>query len=181
MVMPALPKAAVAVGAAVIAAATLGGPSAQATPPSFPDVGAYPPIDLGDYRVQGAHPSTSGWAFRTPSGLRCQLSLIAELGVFCQGPLPGAQAELDMVSVSLTRPAQFGRSGTEVGDAIYPLLPTGTKIAPDNGVVCAVPSDDALACRAEKPASWPSDTPDPPDRRYGEHGFVVSPSGTQAF
>ena len=167
--------------AAAAAAASLSGPSAQATPPSFPDVGSYPPIDLGEYRVQGARPSTSGWAFRTPGGLRCQLSLIADLGVFCQGPLPGTHPDLDVVSVSLTRPAQFSRSGFEVGDATYPLLPTGTKIAPDNGVVCAVLSAEALACRAGKPASWPSDTPDPPDRHYGEHGFVVSPSGIQAF
>jgi hypothetical protein len=144
--------------------------SAGATPDGFPDVDAYPAVDPADYKVFGARPSTSGWLFSTPAGLRCQASLIAELGVSCQ--------DLTTVAgVSLTKAAEFGVPDDAAEPRPSRLLPVGFKIAADNGVVCAVVDDETLACRASKPDSWAADTPDPPDRHYGEHGFVVGAAG----
>lgn len=84
------------------------------------------------------------------------------------------------VSVSLAEPGRFGETDTSFSQGTYPLLPAGSKIAPSNGVVCAVPSEEVLACRAAKP-DWSADTPDPPDRHYGEHGFVVGPTDRLAY
>jgi hypothetical protein len=156
--------------------------TATAAPPAFPGLDAYPAVDPGPYKVLGARPSTSGWVFSTPSGLRCQSSLIAELGVFCTGPVPGTTGAADYVAASVTSPGVLTQS--DVGDVAgdpFPLLPTGMKIAAGNGVECAVISDDGLACLAKKPDSWSPDTPDPPDRVYGEHGFVVRGDGHFVF
>lgn len=154
---------------------------AYASPPGFPDVDAFPAVDPANYEVTGAHPSASGWAFSTPAGLRCEESLIPDLGVSCQGPAAATGSGMTTVSVSLTTPGRFGQTDTDLGQRNYPLLPVGSKIAPGNGVVCAVPSEDVLVCRAAKPDSWPADTPDPPDRHYGEHGFVIGPTDRQAY
>lgn len=166
----------VAASAVLIAA-----PAANAQPPKFPDVDSYPAVDLSEYQVIGAHPSMSGWAFSTPGGLRCQSNMIADLGVSCSGPIVGAGTGMNSVTVSLARPGLIAQYDQSPDDHSYPLLPTGTKIAPGNGIVCTALTDDALACRAGKPDSWPKDTPDPPDRHYGEHGFVVQPSGSWSF
>ncbi|EHB97289.1 hypothetical protein MAB47J26_21323 [Mycobacteroides abscessus 47J26] len=156
-------------------------PVANAQPPKFPDVDSYPAVDIAEYQVIGAHPSMSGWVFSTPGGLRCQSNMIADLGVSCTGPIVGAATDMNSVAVSLTKPGLIARYEQSPDDHSYPLLPTGSKIAPGNGVVCAVLADDALACRAKKPDSWPKDTQDPPDRHYGEHGFVVQPSGSWSY
>lgn len=142
-------------------------------PAGFPDVSAYPAVDPKPYVVYGAHPSLSGWEFRTPAGLHCRSSLIPDLGVFCEGPVS--------VGVSLTRSAALREPdpGPIKGDRL--LLPVGSRMDAGNGVVCAVPDAATLACLASKPASWSVDTPDPPDRHYGEHGFAVGPAGTQLF
>lgn len=161
--------------AAALLATGLAAPVANAQPPGFPDVDSYPAVDANEYKVIGAHPSGSGWSFSTPAGMLCQDSLIPDLGVFCRGPEAS-------VGVSLTKLGQFGKP--EVGSddtTTYPLLSTGMKIDAGNGVVCAVIADDALACRAKKPDSWAADTPDPPDRHYGEHGFVMRPSGSWTY
>lgn len=63
------------------------------------------------------------------------------------------------------------------GDETFPLLPTGSSIATDNGVTCAALTDESLACRAVIPASWGPNAQNPPDRVYGEHGFVLAPRG----
>ena len=84
-------------------------------------------------------------------------------------------------ALSLTREGEFGRDDTGSDEASYPLLPTGSRFAAGNGVVCAVPTADTLACRAAKPDSWPAETPDPPDRHYGEHGFVIAPTGSWTY
>ncbi|TDZ46318.1 hypothetical protein CCUG63695_01132 [Mycobacteroides franklinii] len=162
-------------------AALVAAPAANAQPPKFPDVDSYPAADLAEYQVIGAHPSMSGWVFSTPSGLRCQSNMIADLGVSCTGPIVGAGVGMNSVVVSLTKPGLIAQYEQSPDDHTYPLLPTGSKIAPGNGTVCAVLADDALACRAKKPDSWPADTQDPPDRHYGEHGFVVQPSSSWVY
>ncbi|MBX7455209.1 hypothetical protein GR927_45125 [Mycolicibacterium sp. 3033] len=163
------------VGAGLFAAA----PS-HATPAEV-DFTAYPAVDPAPYQVFGAHPSSSGWIFRTPAGVRCQDSLIPDLGIVCTGPLAGTDAT--MVSVSLTHQAIFTDSDTEPAEPTPGseplLLPVGSRFDAGNGVVCALPDAETLACHAAKPASWPADTVDPPDRHYGEHGFVTSPGGSR--
>lgn len=159
-----------------------GAPAASAFPAEFPELDAYEAVDPSTYQVLGARPSTSGWGFSTPSGLQCRNSLIAELGVSCSATIPGIPDGVDSASVSLTQPGVLTRTDTAgPGDDSFPLLPTGWKIAAGNGVECAVINDDALACLARKPDSWAPDTPDPPDRHYGEHGFVVQPGNSWAF
>ena len=71
-----------------------------------------------------------------------------------------------------------GAHTTSVGEEAFPLLPTGSSIATDNGVTCAALTDESLACRATIPASWGPDVKNPPDRLYGEHDFVLAPTGT---
>lgn len=169
--------ASIAVSAGLVAA-----PAANAQPPSFPDIDSYPAVDLDEYQVIGAHPSMSGWVFSTPGGLKCQDSMIADLGVSCSGPIVGTRSRMNSVGVSLRSEGQFRYSADESDDGHpYPLVAAGSKIEPGNGVVCAVLTDEALACRAKKPDSWPKDTPDPPDRHYSEHGFVVQPAGSWVY
>lgn len=166
----------------LIAAGVLAGASpAQATPPEI-DLTAYPAVDPAPYQVFGAHPSTSGWIFGTPAGVRCQDSLIPDLGIVCSGQLAGTDAT--MVSVSLTHEASFTESDmgpSDPAEQAPPVLPVGSRFDAGNGVVCALPTADTLACHAAKPASWPADTVDPPDRHYGEHGFVTSPDGSRGY
>lgn len=171
MRIPALCAAPVLVGVGLLAAVP-----GHATP-SEVDLTAYPAVDPAPYQVFGAHPSTSGWIFRTPAGVRCQDSLIPDLGIVCSGPLAGTDAT--MVSVSLTHEAMFTDSDMGPAESEPPLLPVGSRFDAGNGVVCAVPDAETLACDAAKPASWPADTVDPPDRHYGEHGFVTSPDGVR--
>jgi len=167
--------------AALVAAPLLSAGPAGAAPADFPDVDSYPAVNPADYEVFGAHPSLSGWVFSTPAGLRCRDSLIAELGVFCQGPVPGVESAVSSVGVSLTKPAEFGGYDGPDDGPPFRLLPTGSKIAASNGVVCAVLDDATLACRAAKPDWWAPDTQDPPDRHYGEHGFVVGPDRSWGY
>jgi len=163
------------------AAATVWSASAAAAPDGFPDVDAFAAVDPDDYEVRGAHPSGSGWLFATPGGLTCRDSLIPDLGVYCTGPVAGTDPPADTVAVSLTKPGRFVTAEAPGPETGARLLAAGTKIDAGNGVVCAVPTEAELVCRAEKPADWAPDTPDPPDRHYGEHGFVVSPAGSWAY
>ncbi|WP_185976089.1 hypothetical protein [Mycolicibacterium sp. 018/SC-01/001] len=140
---------------------------------------AYPAVDPAPYQVLGAHPSMSGWIFANSAGVRCQDSLIPDLGIVCSGPLAGTDATT--VSVSLTHDAVFTDSDMGRADSAPRLLPVGSRFDAGNGVVCALPDAETLACHAAKPASWPADTVDPPDRHYGEHGFVISPSGSRGY
>lgn len=165
--------AAIAVGAALALA-----PIAAAAPAGFPDVESYPTVDAAGYVVRGAHPSSSGWGFTTASGWVCEDSLIAEIGVLCRVPATGPDATRTIASASVSSAGQIGQDTTSVGDETFPLLPTGSSIATDNGVTCAALSDESLACRATIPASWGPDVENPPDRVYGEHGFVLAPTGT---
>ena len=173
--------AALIVAGAAVSLSGLSAPVANAQPAGFPDVDTFRAVDPADYQVFGAHPSLSGWIFRTPGGLVCRDSLIPDLGVACDGSVVGAPPGMNVVTVSLTSAGRIAAIEPSPDDQLPALLPTGTKIDAGNGVVCAVPADDALACRAQKPDSWPKDTPDPPDRHYGEHGFVVQPSGSWTY
>ncbi|MEH3139963.1 MAG: hypothetical protein PGN37_07205 [Mycobacterium kyogaense] len=162
----------------VCAGMLVGAAPGLAAPPEV-DLTAYPAVDTAPYQVFGAHPSTSGWIFRTPAGVRCQDSLIPDLGIVCSGPLAGTDAT--MVSMSLTHEAVFTESDMPPGAPEPLLLPEGSRFDAGNGVVCAIPDAETLACHAAKPASWPADTVDPPDRHYGEHGFVTSPDGSRGY
>lgn len=153
---------------------------ANAAPPEFPDVDSYPAVVADDYYRPAPRPSGAGWAFTTPGGLFCFAMLITEAGLSCHGPIPGAGEGADTVSASLTRPGELSITDTPPPDVPeVKQLPTGSKFAPNESLVCAVPTDDTLACRLVKPASWPA--ADPPDRHYAEHGFVVQPSGSWTY
>jgi hypothetical protein len=166
-----------AASAVVLCAST-----AQAAPADFPDLDSYPAVDPAVYEVSGApHPSASGWAFKTPGGLRCANSLIPDLGVSCQGPAPDARPVDIIAGVTLTKPGFVIDTDGEIGGAPVSLLPVGSKLAAGNGVVCATLDNMTLACQAAKPYSWPADIPDPPGLHYGEHGFVVGPTGSRTY
>ncbi|MDV3129576.1 hypothetical protein M1247_32050 [Mycobacterium sp. 21AC1] len=170
--------AAVAVLAATAIPAT--GAVANATPTEFPNVDAYPAVNLPDYYVTAAHPSGARWSFSTPSGIECSASMIADLGIYCWGAL-GADDDSDQVWASLEKAGRFS-TAEQGGSDSGTLLPVGSKIETPSGMVCAVPTAQELACRAQKPDSWP-DTPSPGARlqEYGVHGFVLEPSGSWAF
>ena len=164
-----------AVAMTMLVGSLVGAPAAFAVPSGFPDVDSQPTVDPADYYVAGAHPSLSGWTFSTASGLKCQDSLIAEMGVFCQGTARGS-ATAQYVSASVSNAGRVSQADTGLaGD--YPLLPAGMRLATDNGVTCAALADDTLACRSVIPASWGPDVQNPPGKVYGEHGFVIPAAG----
>lgn len=166
---------------AVLAAATLPASVAvaNASPADFPEVDSYPAVNLPDYYIKAAHPSGARWSFSTPGGIRCSASMIADLGLYCWGPLGADDA--DQVWASLEKAGHFG-TAEQGGSDSGKLLPVGSKIETPSGMVCAVPTAAELACRAQKPDSWP-DTPTPGARlqEYGVHGFVLEPSGSWTF
>jgi hypothetical protein len=165
-----------AASAVVLCAST-----AQAAPADFPDLDSYPAVDPAGYEVSAPRAGAAGWAFITPGGLRCQSSVILDLGVSCQGPAPDARPVDIIAGVTLTKPGYVIDTDGEIGDAPVSLLPVGSKFSAGNGVVCATLDDMTLACRAAKPDSWTADIPDPPGLHYGEHGFVVGPAGNRTY
>ena len=108
----------------------------------------------------------------------CEDSLIADLGVLCRHPATGTDSKGTIASASVSSAGQIGEDTTSVGEETFPLLPTGSSIATDNGVTCAALTDESLACRATIPASWGPDVKNPAGRLYGEHDFVLAPTGT---
>lgn len=88
--------------AGAASALVLCGGTAQAAPADFPDLDTFPEVDPARYEVAGAHPSMSGWVFITPGGLRCQNSLIPDLGVSCQEVTSGRyRSASDVVRTAL--------------------------------------------------------------------------------
>ena len=141
----------------------------------FPDIDGYPAVNLADYARLGTHPSGSAYLFTTPMGVDCVIGMITEMGVQCSGA-PVGPAPMSTIGASTLAPASYGDQALAL-DGDIKLLPTGFKLDAGNGIVCAVVTDDTLACRAGPNAGMKTDDP----VQHGVHGFVLQHSGNRTF
>jgi hypothetical protein len=172
-------RASVATTGAALAIAQLptAGADPRQPPPQFPDINAYPAVNLADYQHFGGHPSSSGWLFKAPNGVTCSVGLIDEMGATCWGAAVGSPPKSELNASSL----HAGRYQAADPDwnPEAALLPVGTRLDSTNGVGCALLSHDSLACRAAPNKGI--DVNNPENSRYGVHGFVLQPSGNWTF
>jgi hypothetical protein len=141
----------------------------------FPDIDSFPAVNLANYAQIGTHPSTSVYRFTTPAGVQCVVSMITEMGVQCWGAPVGAAPQSAITASTLTAAAYSEQ--VPILDGAAKLLPIESKLDAGNGVVCAVITDDTVACRAGPNAAMASDDP----AHHGVHGFVIQPSGNWTF
>ncbi|MCV6976366.1 hypothetical protein [Mycobacterium bourgelatii] len=146
-------------------------------PPQFPDIDAYPAVNLNDYAHFGSHPSGSGWLFKTPNGVTCAVSLLDDIGATCWGDAVGPPTQSEVNATSMHAGRYSPRDPNWNPDAT--VLPVGTKLDNGNGIACAVTAPDSVACRTGPNRGI--DTSNPQNSRYGVHGFVLQPGGNWTF
>ncbi len=146
---------------------------ATATPPNFPDLNAFQPVDPAPYTAA----ARAGGAayFVTPDGLQCNLPDPSKPGdhvsASCDGPLPGLPGNApvgsdgcSVVGPPTSVPTDLGpysfQKGTGCPIVTSPLLTVGQKITKAD-ITCVVGADRLTACI------------DPILNR----GFVLQPSG----
>jgi hypothetical protein len=150
---------------------------ATATPPNFPDLNAFQPVDPAPYTAA----ARAGGAayFVTPDGLQCSLPNPNKPGdhvsASCDGPLPGLPGNApvgsdgcSVVGPPTSLPTDLGpysfQKGTGCPIVTSPLLSVGQKITKAD-ITCVVGADRLTACI------------DPILNR----GFVLQPSGSWTF
>jgi hypothetical protein len=157
----------------------LAGPGvATATPPGFPDVNAFQPVDSAPYTSHFGR-GGGGVFFATPDGLQCGWASLTNgptdhVSAVCNGPIPGlpdaaprGRDGCEMVGVASTMPLDLGPYGFYDGGCpviTSPVLNAGEKITGAN-TTCLVGTDRLIACI------------DPILNR----GFVLQPSGSWTF
>jgi hypothetical protein len=165
-----LTKALIATAGFFVAALPLNGCTAQADPPSFPDIDAYTAVNQRDYVIAYDTPGivVSGTYFLTPDGISCSITVGAYAG--CSGnnfpgvppatPTKGGAPRVNTISTdSRIRPVSdtTGTDGT-IRDQPIKILPPFHSISL-GGVICGVDDAGMTACK------------DPQGR-----GFILSPS-----
>ncbi|BBZ15014.1 hypothetical protein [Mycobacterium branderi] len=146
-------------------------------PPQFPNIDAYPAVNLSAYEHRGTHPGNSGWFFKAPNGITCAVSMLDDIGATCWGAAVGPPPQSE-VNASSLQPGKYSASDPDWNpDAT--LLSVGTRLDNTNGVACAVISDDSIACRVAPNKGI--DLSRPENSRYGVHGFVIQPAGNWTF
>jgi hypothetical protein len=159
---------------------SLAGPgAATATPPGFPDLNAFQPVDPAPYTMHFPR-GGGGVFFSTPDGLQCGWASLANgpqdhVSSGCNGPIPG----LDAASVGSDGCSGVGTStpsglASDLGPYVFskggcpvistPVLKVGKKFTAAN-TTCLVGADRLTACI------------DPILNR----GFVLQPSGSSVF
>jgi hypothetical protein len=148
---------------------------ANATPPGFPDLGGFAPVPVENYIVppvkgpQFAH-------FSTPYNIQClfeagdAIPAWSGQGISCFGEIPGMGdgCVIGQAAAAGSGPAYaLSQTGQACGGSYTQgnLLNVGQKVSFRNAT-CAVGADRLVACL---------------DTTSGEHGFVLKPSGSQAF
>jgi len=131
---------------------------ATATPPKFPDVNAFQPVDAARYTAA----ARAGGAayFATPDGLQCILPNPPKPGdhvsASCDGPLPGLPDNApvggdgcSVVGSPTSLPTDLGPYGFQKGTGCpvitSPLLTVGQKITKGD-ITCVVGADRLTAC-----------------------------------
>lgn len=165
-------------------------PAIAAAEPAFPDLDTFSPVDVTSYEVEYGKGRGPVIHFATPDGLACEFNSLKDRAdptanqyLNCYGTIPGiaTPAPVDdappgscvytMVSSGSELRYDYARRSTsECGYNAraegLPLLEAGSKLASGN-IVCAVGADSLTACL---------------DTRLGQrHGFVLKPSGSNAF
>ncbi|ADG98108.1 conserved hypothetical protein [Segniliparus rotundus DSM 44985] len=140
---------------AVLAAAALAAPAAQAAPPDFPNIDNFEPVTWSEYLAGGDTASGLHLQFRTPSGLSCFLNVDA-YSYECWGPLHGAPAGANHVRGNVVD----NQPAPEFEDEPN-MLPDKTKIS-WRGVTCGV--DGAMTACYQV-----------------DHGFILDGKQTKVF
>lgn len=151
--------------AIVLAGATA--PSADASPPGFPDLDAFSAVDPAPYVEHGLKASRIG--FTTPT-MTCSWDYLpdhnAHAVVGCRGTIVGMPADTPQSEAATSCDgvgSTFARGRGPCRSEDYPRLAPGHKLTAVN-TTCAV-TDDGVVCI------------DP----IVNHGFVVQPSGSWVF
>jgi hypothetical protein len=167
-----MPAKTLTAAAGVLSTIVVGGCSAHADSPSFPDIASYPPVNAGDYVIIIDTPGISHTEtyFLTPDGIVCTVR--PGSGAACAGnnlpgippasPTPGGTPRVNLIGTDgPVQPSSgvLGTSDTVRGHPIKALPPMHSITA--NGVICGVDGSGTTACK------------DPQGR-----GFVLSPNGS---
>ncbi|BBY33406.1 hypothetical protein [Mycolicibacter minnesotensis] len=161
------------------------GSPAQAQPAGFPNFDDFAAVPVDNYISTGPKGPGRWVNFSTPYNVACQFDAIAPpagttQAIMCDGDMPGlANAPLGsgapvpggcVIGTVRSQGAaglRLNRESTDCGRQFSngAFLGVGQKLAYGN-VTCAVGSDQLVACL---------------DTSLGQHGFVLSPSGSTAF
>lgn len=167
-------------------------PRVMAEPPGLPDLGVFAAVPVEDYFVTYLR-GRRIVAFSTPYGLVCDFDAPTDPSVppmprlHCAGDLPGtiggrysssqspSACTAGTVDISPSGGYEFMSYDWKCGDINFRLddfpywsgrlLDRGEKLSYGN-ITCVVGNDNLIACL---------------DTGGGQHGFVVRPSGSQAF
>lgn len=168
-----LARTMLAAAAGVLGTIVVGGCSAQADSPSFPDIASYPPVNADDYAITIDTPGISHAEtyFRTPDGVVCTVRPAS--GAACAGnnlpgippaaPTTGGTPRVNVIGTDgPLHPSggALGTSDTIQGHTIKSLPPLHSISL--GGVICGVDDSGTTACK------------DPQGR-----GFVLSPHGSE--
>ncbi|EFV12753.1 hypothetical protein [Segniliparus rugosus] len=136
-------------------------PGARADTPEFPDLDGYAWTSPDWFFRHGTRPMTA--EFSTPDGLYCWVTWYLEMRYGCDGQLPGAPAGVNSVRVQHGKPGQFLNASSHDIPGAPAMALEPNHYFNDAGVVCLVDDDGMTACG------------------YGDHGFILKPSGSVAW
>jgi hypothetical protein len=131
-------------------------PDPPPQPPPPPNVNVLAPVKLSDYAVLGGN----WYAFSTPAGLTCVLQ--RGNGYGCNGPMPGAPDDANLVSGSYGGVPTFSSAAGPVfaaAGAVKPL-PAGSRI-----------SFQSVSCGSDGATTTCVDN-------RSQSGFVIGPGGS---
>ena len=152
-------------------------PQASATPPGFPNLDAFSPASLDAY-LDGSGKGLRHAYFSTPYNIQCSFEAgeavpaWSSQAISCRGDIPGMPVgsctdgtaqTAGMGPAYAVTPAGGARGGAPFSYGTP--LNIGQKLSYRNAT-CAVGADHVVACL---------------DTTRGEHGFVLKPSGSEAF
>lgn len=163
-------------------------PDATALPPGFPDLDSFAAVPVENYITTGPKGPGRWVNFSTPDNVECQFDAAPEQipggtsqAIHCDGAMPGmgsaAYSQGSPVQgwceVGTVRTQNSGNVRLNRESVMCPprhfasgaLLGEGQKVSSVN-VTCAVGTDRLIACL---------------DTNSGQHGFVLKPSGSEAF
>lgn len=158
-------------------------PHATALPPGFPDLNSFASAPVDDYITTGPKGPKRFVSFSTPYNIQCNFVATtdpvpagATQGINCEGDVPGySGGPTATESCAVGTVGDWGASGFRFEKHLTncpprpfnsgALLNAGQKVTYQN-VTCGVGDGGLVACL---------------DASLGQHGFVLKPSGSEAF
>ncbi|WP_025736386.1 hypothetical protein [Mycobacterium genavense] len=146
---------------------------AAAQPPGFPDLGGFAPVPVDAYLAEPGRGPRFAY-FSTPYNIQCLFEAGEPIpawsgqGISCHGDMPdGDPCVVGTAAVGSGPAYAITRTADKCGAPFTrgALLNAGQKVSFRNAT-CAVGADRLVACL---------------DTTSGQHGFVLKPSGSDAF